>query len=210
MRHTARKRLVAGVLLGLLVALSSIGISAAIPSVSALTAEPHHDRTLKLINYFVERYHYRKTKLDDPLSSQILDRYLDALDVNRSYFLANDIEFFESYRYELDDYLSARDSEPLFSIFNIYRSRVLNRIDYALDLLEKPFDFSVDEVYPFDRTEAPWAIDTADLDDLWRRRVKNDYLILKLEDKAHSEISKTLKDRYQQQKRRILQISSQD
>jgi len=209
-RHTARKRLVAGVLLGLLVALSSVGISAAIPSVSALTAEPHHDRTLKLINYFVERYHYRKTKLDDPLSSQILDRYLDALDVNRSYFLANDIEFFESYRYELDDYLSARDSEPLFSIFNIYRSRVLNRIDYALDLLEKPFDFSVDEVYPFDRTEAPWAIDTADLDDLWRRRVKNDYLILKLEDKAHSEISKTLKDRYQQQKRRILQISSQD
>ena len=94
-------------------------------------------------------------KLDDLLSSQILDRYLDALDVNRSYFLADDIEFFESYRYELDDYLSAQDSGPLFGIFNVYRSRVLNRIDYALDLLETRFDFSVDEVYPFDRTQAP-------------------------------------------------------
>ena len=210
MRYALRKHLIVGALLGLLVALSSAGISPAISSVSTLTAEAHHDRTLKLINYFVERYHYRKTKLDDLLSSQILDRYLNALDVNRSYFLANDIEFFESYRYELDDYLSAQDSEPLFGIFNVYRSRVLNRIDYALDLLETPFDFSVDEVYPFDRTKAPWAVDSADLDDLWRRRVKNDYLVLKLEGKTHSEIAKTLKDRYQQQKRRISQLSSQD
>ena len=210
MRYALRKHLIVGALLGLLVTLSSAGISPAISSVSTLTAEAHHDRTLKLINYFVERYHYRKTKLDDLLSSQILDRYLDALDVNRSYFLANDIEFFESYRYELDDYLNAQDSEPLFGIFNVYRSRVLNRIDYALDLLETPFDFSVDEVYPFDRTKAPWAVDSADLDDLWRRRVKNDYLVLKLEGKTHSEIAKTLKDRYQQQKRRISQLSSQD
>ncbi len=210
MRYALRKHLIVGALLGLLVALSSAGISPAISSVSTLTAEAHHDRTLKLINYFVERYHYRKTKLDDLLSSQILDRYLDALDVNRSYFLANDIEFFESYRYELDDYLNAQDSEPLFGIFNVYRSRVLNRIDYALDLLETPFDFSVDEVYPFDRTKAPWAVDSTDLDDLWRRRVKNDYLVLKLEGKTHSEIAKTLKDRYQQQKRRISQLSSQD
>ena len=210
MRYALRKHLIVGALLGLLVALSSAGISPAISSVSTLTAEAHHDRTLKLINYFVERYHYRKTKLDDLLSSQILDRYLDALDVNRSYFLANDIEFFESYRYELDDYLSAQDSEPLFGIFNVYRSRVLNRIDYALNLLETSFDFSVDEVYPFDRTKAPWAVDSADLDDLWRRRVKNDYLVLKLEGKTHSEIAKTLKDRYQQQKRRISQLSSQD
>ncbi len=210
MRYALRKHLIVGALLGLLVALSSAGISPAISSVSTLTAEAHHDRTLKLINYFVERYHYRKTKLDDLLSSQILDRYLDALDVNRSYFLANDIEFFESYRYELDDYLNAQDSEPLFGIFNVYRSRVLNRIDYALDLLETSFDFSVDEVYPFDRTKAPWAVDSTDLDDLWRRRVKNDYLVLKLEGKTHSEIAKTLKDRYQQQKRRISQLSSQD
>lgn len=210
MRYALRKHLIVGALLGLLVALSSAGISPAISSVSTLTAEAHHDRTLKLINYFVERYHYRKTKLDDLLSSQILDRYLNALDVNRSYFLANDIEFFESYRYELDDYLNAQDSEPLFGIFNVYRSRVLNRIDHALDLLETPFDFSVDEVYPFDRAKAPWAVDSADLDDLWRRRVKNDYLVLKLEGKTHSEIAKTLKDRYQQQKRRISQLSSQD
>jgi carboxyl-terminal processing protease len=196
------------VLLGLLFALPGVG---AVPEdMSALTAEPHHNRTLKLVNYFVERYHYRKTKLDDPLSSQILDRYLDALDANRSYFLASDIESFESFRYELDDYLGAQDTDPLFAIFNTYRARVLDRIDYALDLLDEGFDFSVDEVYPFDRTEAPWAIDSTDINDLWRRKVKNDYLVLKLEGKEPQEVARTLRDRYQQQKRRVRQISSQD
>ena len=197
-------------LLGLLLVLPDAGVRAVSGDVSALASEPYHDRTLKLVNYFVERYHYRKTRLDDPLSSQILDRYLDALDANRSYFLATDIESFESFRYELDDYLSAQDTDPLFAIFNTYRRRVLDRIDYALGLLDEGFDFSVDEVYPFDRAEAPWAIDSADINDLWRRRVKNDYLILKLEGKEPQEIIRTLRDRYQQQKRRVLQISSQD
>ena len=197
-------------LLGLLLVLPGGGVRAVSGDVSALASEPHHDRTLKLVNYFVERYHYRKTRLDDPLSSQILDRYLDALDANRSYFLASDIESFEAFRYELDDYLGAQDTDPLFAIFNTYRRRVLDRIDYALGLLDEGFNFSVDEIYPFDRTEAPWAIDSADINDLWRRRVKNDYLILKLEGKEPQEIIRTLRDRYQQQKRRVLQVSSQD
>ena len=71
---------------------------------SPLGAASHHGRTIKLINYFVERYHYRKTQLDDELSSEILTRYLQALDPNRSYFLAEDIESFETLRHRLDDY----------------------------------------------------------------------------------------------------------
>ena len=154
--------------------------------------EPHHNQTLKYVNYFIERYHYRKTRLDDPLSSRILDRYLDALDANRIYFLAVDIESFETLRFELDDYLGSHNSDPLFTIFNRYRDRIIERIDYALGRLNQPFDFSANEAYPFDRTEAPWAIDGAALDDLWRRRVKNDYLILKLEGKPHEENPKQL------------------
>ena len=200
----------AGIAAGLLLALIGSGVSASLPPTSTLSAEPHHNQTLKYVNYFIERYHYRKTRLDDPLSSRILDRYLDALDANRIYFLAADIESFETLRFELDDYLGSYNTDPLFAVFNRYRDRVIERIDYALGRLNQPFDFSANETYPFDRAEAPWAIDGAALDDLWRRRVKNDYLILKLEGKPHEEIVGTLRDRYQQQKRRILQISSQD
>jgi len=177
---------------------------------ASLAPAPHHARTVKLINYFIERYHYQKTRLDDALSSQILDRYIDALDNNRVYFLASDIESFERYRFSLDDVLRDNKTDPFFEIFNVYRGRVIDRLRYALERLERPFDFSIDENYPFDRTEAPFAVDVTELDDLWRRRVKNDVLTLRLEDKPEEEIQTTLSERYTQQIRRTSQITSQD
>ncbi len=177
---------------------------------SPLGAASHHGRTIKLINYFVERYHYRKTQLDDELSSEILTRYLQALDPNRSYFLAEDIENFETLRHRLDDYLTANQVTPFFELFNTYRQRVFDRIGFALEALEAPFDFTIDEHYRFDRSQSPWAVDRTELNDLWRRRVKNDYLALKLENKPHQEILKTLRQRYQQLARRIQQITNQD
>ena len=184
--------------------------TAPLESSSPLGAASHHGRTIKLINYFVERYHYRKTQLDDELSSEILTRYLQALDPNRSYFLAEDIESFETLRHRLDDYLIANQVTPFFELFNTYRQRVFDQIRFALKTLETPFDFTIDERYRFDRSQSPWAIDQAELNDLWRRRVKNDYLSLKLGNKPHEEILKTLRQRYQQLERRIQQITSQD
>ena len=176
----------------------------------SLTPAVHHARTIKLINYFIERYHYQKVRLDDALSSQILNRYLEALDNNRVYFLASDIEGFEQYRFKLDDALGDNETGPFFEIFNVYRTRVIDRLRFAATRLQEPFDFSIDEEYPFDRTESPYAIDTAELDDLWRRRVKNDVLTLRLEDKADDEIRTTLGDRYAQQVRRTVQVTPQD
>ena len=175
-----------------------------------LEPDVQHSRSLKLINYFVERYHYQKTRLDDSLSSQILDRYLSALDNSRAYFTASDIEAFESFRFSLDNSLSGNNATPFYEIFNVYQERVLDRLEFAIGQLDTAFDFSINEDYPFDRNEAPWAIDSAELDELWRKRVKNDVLTLKLEGKSDDDIIDTLQDRYSQQERRTRQISSQD
>jgi carboxyl-terminal processing protease len=76
-----------------LVTNSNAQVSKALP---LLEPDVQHSQSLKLINYFVERYHYQKTRLDDSLSSQIFDRYLNALDNSRAYFTSSDIEAFES------------------------------------------------------------------------------------------------------------------
>ena len=175
-----------------------------------LEPDAQHSRSLKLINYFVERYHYQKTRLDDSLSSQILDRYLNALDNSRAYFTSSDIEAFESFRFSLDNSLLSNNANPFYEIFNVYQERVLDRLEFAISQLNQSFDFSINEDYQFDRDEAPWAIDTAELDELWRKRVKNDVLTLKLEGKSDDDIIDTLRDRYSQQERRTRQISSQD
>jgi len=167
-------------------------------------------RATQLITHFISNYHYKRTALDDALSSRILDRYLEGMDPNRSYFLAEDVRAFDRYRYRMDDFLRAARLEPAFEIFRVYRVRVEERVAHALKLLEQEFDFTRDEEYRFDRTEAPWAKDRAELDEIWRKRVKNDVLALRLAGKEAEEIKETLRRRYQRMRNNVVQMSAND
>ena len=158
----------------------------------------------------VDKYHYKHLQLNDDASSLIFDRYLESLDPNRSYFTVRDIERFSVYRDQLDNALLQARLVPAFDMFRVYRQRVEERIAYAQDLLEREFDFSVDEDYQFNRTKADWPADRIALDDLWRMRVKNDILTLRLSGKPEEEIKETLSKRYQGVKRRVQQLESND
>ena len=175
-----------------------------------LQGEERHTRATVIITHILEKYHYRNKPLDDALSGRILDNYLDNLDGNRSFFLDEDIRGFEPYRYLLDDALEAPDLEPAFAIFKIYRQRVAERTDHAGQLLETGFDFSIDEDYLFDRQETDWAHSAAELDELWRKKVKNDYLTLLLADKEDSEIKDILRKRYARVRTSVFQLNSND
>ncbi|MCB1872089.1 MAG: carboxy terminal-processing peptidase [Gammaproteobacteria bacterium] len=158
----------------------------------------------------IDKHHYKHLQLNDDASNLIFDRYLEALDPNRSYFTARDIDRFSIYRDQLDNALLQAHLTPAFDIFRVYRQRVDERIAYALDLLERKFDFSLDEDYQFDRADAAWPVDRIALDELWRKRVKNDVLTLRLNGKTETEIKKSLSQRYQGVKRRTQQLDSND
>ncbi|MES9902213.1 MAG: tail-specific protease, partial [Sedimenticola sp.] len=163
-----------------------------------------------LILRVVDRYHYKDHQLDDAMSNSILDRYLESLDPNKSFFSRKDIERFEIYRNYLDDALRTARLDPPFEIFRVFRQRVDERIDHALELLDREFDFTIDESYLFDRSEADWLGDAKALEALWRKRVKSDILGLRLKDKPDDEIKDTLKKRYLGIQRRTRQLSSTD
>ena len=178
--------------------------------VAPLRALPGHQRAVELINYFIQRYHYRTAHLNDELSSQILDRYIETLDANRSYFLASDIERFEQMRFHIDNYLRKQELDPIFELFDLYRERAIDRAKFSMRVLSEGFDLNIPESFRFNRSTSPWPTDQAQLDDIWRRRVKNDYLSLKLAGQSHDDILKTLGDRYRQLSRRTQQITSTD
>jgi carboxyl-terminal processing protease len=159
---------------------------------------------------FLTNYHYKRTRLDDDLSSQIFDKYLELLDPNRVYFLKSDIDGFERYRDSLDDALRHSDLASAYEIFNVYTQRVLERVSYARGRVQEPFDFTIDEYYQYDREGEPWAANMAELDELWRQRVKNDYLRLKLTDKEPDKIVETLTERYDNLERRITELNNDD
>jgi carboxyl-terminal processing protease len=185
---------------------------AAVDSGDALRLEPDMDQRYasSIATRFLTNYHYKRTRLDDELSSQIFDSYLDLLDPNRIYFLAGDLQSFERYRHGMDDALRHSDLLSAYEIFNVYAERVQQRVDYARARVKEPFDFTVDEYYQFDREDEPWATDAAELDELWRKRVKNDYLRLLLTDKEPAAIVETLTERYDNQERRIRELNRQD
>jgi len=169
-----------------------------------------HEQIGLMVTEFVEQSHYRHADVNDALSSQVLDRYIESMDNNRMYFLASDIDAFEKYRFELDNMIRSEPMDPVFQMFDVYRTRVRERLNFALQQLDKEPDFSVDEDYVFDRSELPWASDKAELDELWRRRVKNDALNMTLADKNWEESNEVLHKRYTRFLRRMDQIKSDD
>ncbi len=175
-----------------------------------LTPTLAHKRATDLITHFISNYHYKKTPLDDQLSAKILDKYIESLDPNRSYFISEDINKFEKYRSQLDDSLRKANLLPAYEIFKVFRKRIDQRVNFALQQLDKKQDFTIDEEYVFDRKEAGWAMDLAELDELWRKRLKNDILSLKLSEKKPDELKELLKKRYESLARRTHQLNSED
>ena len=185
---------------------------AKIPTVPA--SELHSDKAYadatQVILHIIDTYHYKKKPLDDQMSSQILDNYLKSLDPNHSFFLDSDIKSFDKYRYALDDDLRNSDLKPAFAIFRIYRQRVSDRVDDALAALKTKFDFTKDESYQFDREKLPWPANEAAMKELWRKRVKNDFLTLLLSGKKPEKIRELLTKRYERMRINTVQLDSND
>jgi carboxyl-terminal processing protease len=185
-------------------------LSPALASSGELVASERHRRVMRLVSEVVERQHYRQAALDDEMSSQIYERYLEALDGSRSYLLATDIAEFERLRHELDDAIERADAAPAFEIFTRYQQRNREVLRHAIALLDIEPDFTLDESFEFDRTDEGWPATEVELRELWRKRVKNDALSLLLAGKTWPEASEVLRKRYERVAKRIEQITADD
>lgn len=181
--------------------------SAPLKDVSPLPSQGRVDQTVAGL---LAAMHYEKPALDDKQSALIFDQYLQDLDPNRSYFVQADIDGFSSERLKLDDDIRAGDVKPAFDIYNVFQKRVDQRIQYALKQLDKQPDMTVKESFVFDRSKAAWAKDSAELDDVWRKRVKNDVIGLLLAGKTWPQAQETLRKRYQNFSYRSRQVTSED
>ncbi len=169
------------------------------PDASNLTAlEPAQPQVqaAALTANLLTRFHFTPMPLDDAMSQKIFDRYLKVLDADKLFFIQADIDRFSDARDKLDDAIKGRDLSTPFAMFNLYQRRMQERLVYARSLLGQPFDFSKQEGYPYQRQHESWAKSDSELQDLWRRRVKNDWLRLKLTGKDDKAIRAMLEKRY--------------
>lgn len=202
------------------VAMGALAFSAQPPASAATTEEQAsgiqpelvHGRTAQEILMRLER-HYHNRPLDDQLSSEVLDRYLRDLDPNRLYFLQADIDEFERFRQRLDDQLREGKLNAGYSIYNRYQNRVEESISYLLGLLEDGIDklsMDLNDTVQVDRREAAWPQDEADKENIWRKRLKDAVLTMRLNGDAEEEIGTRLERRYAGQLKRLQQSSAED
>ncbi|WP_266367662.1 carboxy terminal-processing peptidase [Tellurirhabdus rosea] len=170
--------------------------SLSVPSSDDLKPTMSQEKVESLVTKLLTTYHYRKVRLNDSLSSVVFDNYLKELDPNRAYLLASDVQAFDRHRYQIDDYLNSGDLTAPYEMFNVYRKRYEERSEFIKQLIQKPFDFSVDETFNTDREKATWPKTKEEQNDLWRKILKNQALELKLAGKADSSTTRTLTDRY--------------
>lgn len=189
-----------------------------------LTPESQHATASKRIAARFTRGHYKKVKISDSLSEEVFERYIKQLDYSRNIFLSSDIDDFQKYSLEFDDAFARGKLDIAYDIYNLNMQRRLERYQYALDLLESnavkvssdsenkasPFDFEKDDVYAYDREDASWAASIAELDELWRIKVKSDVLNLLLAGKEWPKAKEVLTKRYKYAVKRIKQSESED
>jgi carboxyl-terminal processing protease len=199
-------RLIAGVVL----VSAGFVVSASADTLPPLQMPSKDPAISSSVTKLIEELHYSQPHIDNSLSSAILDRYLDSLDGNRMYFTAGDVAGFNRLRYELDDRVRSGELQPVFDIFNLFRTRAGERVAYALDLLNTEPDFKAHESFRWDRSELPWPTTDAEINEVWRQNVKSDGLRLMLTGKTWAEAVTVLKERYERSYKRVTQLTSDD
>ncbi|MFZ6817302.1 carboxy terminal-processing peptidase [Undibacterium sp. Ji22W] len=171
---------------------------------------PQQIQAANMTAEFFTRFHYKAVPLDDAMSEKIFDRYLKSLDGDRIFFIQSDIDRFSAARDKMDDAILGQDLTTPFAMFNLYHQRFRERLTYARELLNSNFDFSEKEAYRYQRDKEPWPQSEAQMRDVWRQRVKNDWLRLKLAGKDAAAIKSTLDKRYETTLTRMNKLKSED
>ncbi|CCN84098.1 Tail-specific protease [Vibrio nigripulchritudo SFn27] len=175
-----------------------------------LAPEVQHTTASKRVTSRLTRSHYKHFNLNDEFSQAMFDRYVEMLDYNKNIFTQSDINSFAEWSVQLDDQLKSGSNMIAFKLYNLANEKRFERFAYALTLLDQEIKFDTDESMMVDRSDAKWPTSQAEINELWRKRVKYDALNLKLTGKEWSEIKEVLEKRYNNAMKRISQTKSED
>ena len=161
-----------------------------------LVASAHEPDIVRVVGQILQRSHYSGQVLDDEISSQFFDRFLNSLDPQHLYFLQSDIEEFERYRNRLDDQvLEEGQSLPARVIFRRFRQRVDQQYDFVRNLLlTKTFTFDGNDRFILNRKDQPRPANLEEAHKLWADRLRYEFLQEKLNIGRPVEIVEIIQD----------------
>jgi len=214
-RNMQARPLVKGITLALMLAMP-FSVSGAVDrdaQYEPVTPTVEQARANILIARQLQFTHFRNLGINDSLSGDVFDAYLDYLDGQRIYLTQEDIRKFSAIRMGLGSALKTGQLQPGFDIYNLVQQRMIERLNFALSLIDQGIDnlnFKTEETIRLDRSEAEWEPNKEALDSLWVKRVKNAVLAQRLNGSDDEAIEESLRQRYEGQLKRAYQARSED
>ena len=159
------------------VAFLLVGVTAS----AAVGPQNYYGQIAKRLGDMLPRYHVLQRPLDDEMSQRAWTNLVTYYDFDHSVFLKSDLAKLAEHEKTLDDEIARGDVSFGFDLYNLYVSRLRERVDYATNLLAKTeWTFSTNETYRIRRKDAPWPETRADAEEYWRKRIKNEVLLMKV------------------------------
>ena len=172
--------------------------------------EPEPGQIMMAVGRLLEQAHYSRKKLDDSVSKLLLKNYLEALDYNHLFLTQGDVDgFTKKYSTTLDEDILLGNPEPAFTIFDVYKKRVEDRVAKVKDLIGQTYDFKSDRTVEINRQKAAWPKDDAEADQIWRDRVENELLAEQLSKTEKNPIERITK-RYDRLLRSLREQTKED
>ena len=170
-----------------------------------------NDRQITLaVKSYLEREHFLRKPIDDEIASRWFDTFLAALDPLKIYFLQSDVDSFAEKKTSLDDLVRRGDVNFAYEVYDRFLERVDERIPIVEALLKQKLNFNQKESIVIDRDTAVWAKTQAEVHDKWRRRIKYDLLVQKMEKVGPQEARKKLLRRYTSFAKRMHQMNADE
>ena len=164
----------------------------------------------RIINILMPHEHLSQKKIDVEYSQRWLDNFIKTLDYQKAYFLKSDIQKFQEQVKYMPAWLEKGNLDFAYIIFKTYLIRLDQRMNQVQALLKQPIDFTIDETICLDRDKLDYPANDAEAMERWRKRVKYDLLILKVDDKEGQEAIDKLTRRYKSFQKRMHQTDSNE
>lgn len=133
------------------------------------------------INY----YHYKPLEINDELSEQVYELFMDRLDGGRRWLTQKEVAQLEAYRKDLDNEAEQGIYTFLDLAVKLQQQGIDKTKDWYKEILSEPFTFDGNETIETSSEKKPFAKDDAELKEYWRKSMKWETMT-RLSDKLYS------------------------
>jgi carboxyl-terminal processing protease len=174
----------------------SISLLTIFTAATPLNSDPpsKNETILQYVGAMLEQGHYSPKKIDDNFSKEIFSEFLKRLDPSKRILLEKDISKLRKFETTIDDEIHGSQLVFFAAADEIYKNRIVEAEAIYKNYIEKPFEFTKNDVLELDADKLDFASNDSEKKDRWRKYLKWQTLDRYIDAQETQEKNKAKKD----------------